>query len=88
MTTVDKMDWNEANSWRYGKRAFWLLPLSSGHFAVLAPNRSIYAIVHTIEEALAIGPLAEASQIEASQYARASILDSNEPEFIELELDL
>ena len=88
MTTFDTTDWNEANSLRYGKKAFWLLPLSSGHFAILTPNRSIYAIVHTIEEALEVGPLAEASQIETKLYARASILDSNETAYMEMELDL
>ena len=53
-------DENEANSLRYGAKAFYILALSSGKFAILFPNRSLFKIVNTIEETLAEGPKAQA----------------------------
>ena len=78
-------DENEANSLRYGAKAFYILALSSGKFAILFPDRSLFKIVNTIEETLAEGPKAQARYFDKQLYfsGKASILP-----FDNLELDL
>lgn len=52
-------DWQEAESLRYSRAAFFVLPLKSGKIAVLTPRRDIFAICDTWEDARVIGFNAE-----------------------------
>lgn len=57
-------DEQEAESLRYGHKAFFVLPLSSGKIAILTPRRDLFRVVENWEEAKAVGPLAEAAVTE------------------------
>jgi len=57
-------DQQEAESLRYGHKAFFVLPLSSGKIAILTPRRDLWRIVENWEEAKVVGRLAEAAVTE------------------------
>lgn len=57
-------DEQEAESLRYGHKAFLVLPLSSGKIALLTPRHDLFRIVETWEEAKVVGLLATAAATE------------------------
>lgn len=53
----------EIDNRRYLRYAFWVLPLVSGRIAVLTPRRDLFKVVDNWDEAMRVGPLAEAAQL-------------------------
>ena len=64
------LDEQEALSRRYGLSAFMVLPLKSGHIAILGHARALFAIVDTWEEAKAAGARLEQIMREESERRR------------------
>lgn len=48
----------EVENEKYHEKVAFILPLTSGRFAVLTPRRELYKIVGTLEEAVGLAPAA------------------------------
>lgn len=48
----------EVENEKYHEKVAFILPLSSGRFAVLTPQRRLYQIVDALEEAVGLAPAA------------------------------